>query len=685
MKKLGQASLANAFGYSSKKETIKNTNTQKNFSYISKYMLAFATPLRTIYAMIKNVIPYLIPFILAIFTFIGMIGPLTVINKPKPKLPTILLYNHIDVDTSQYTTFKERYYHVSTKQFEDHLRILKNRGLKILTRDEFNNALKTPHTMPDNAVLLVFSNGFSTIPQNALPLLKQYQAPALVFYNPAFIGREGFMVPDQVSQLTENNIAVTEPNTALLMNPEARYEVSGVIERPQFEDLLPNPLHNSPRWAFFVSLLVFFLVYVSFRAPRYALLLPVLMLPTYLFRFTVFGIPVTLLEAVLLATILGTYVMHGKELLRTLRVWPYLAPTIVFLVAGILATAAAQNKIQAVGGLKVLIIEPILFAVAVNYWYQTQNTLKRLFFFALTVSATVIAAVALANYFQNGAYVNFDLTRLTTYFGNPNYLASFLLAGLTATLYLILYTTAKIRFAVACAFLLQAIAFYFTRSDTATLALLVSVIFLVFTKYHKKLPHTRIILPVFVILALVISFFMFVLISSPFFTPWLEAGKLQTLLSRAYIYQTAFKIIHAFPLFGVGPLNFHEAYTTFVSLDSPEKNVALAHNTLLDFWTQFGILGLLAYLWLLIRLVRICVSSRIKPSIAFGTSAIVLALTLHGMFDSQYHKNDYAVIFWLMIALATFSDSSSTPYEVSSSPTPPKKGTSKSLETKDKK
>jgi len=75
------------------------------------------------------------------------------------------------------------------------------------------------------------------------------------------------------------------------------------------------------------------------------------------------------------------------------------------------------------------------------------------------------------------------------------------------------------------------------------------------------------------------------------------------------------------------------------------------HNILLNFWSETGLLGLIAFGWILwtwFGYAKGRVSAR--PLLVL---APLIALLVHGLVDVPYFKNDLAMAFWMIIALST--------------------------------
>jgi O-antigen ligase len=108
------------------------------------------------------------------------------------------------------------------------------------------------------------------------------------------------------------------------------------------------------------------------------------------------------------------------------------------------------------------------------------------------------------------------------------------------------------------------------------------------------------------------------------------------------------------PLTGVGlsgypiALEPHHTYTQYEIFQYP-------HNIFLNIWTELGLLGLLAFAILSFTILRTQVPTLHSPfsSSLISTPAFfaLLEMTVHGLVDVPYFKNDLAVLTWLLLAL----------------------------------
>jgi len=136
--------------------------------------------------------------------------------------------------------------------------------------------------------------------------------------------------------------------------------------------------------------------------------------------------------------------------------------------------------------------------------------------------------------------------------------------------------------------------------------------------------------------------------------------------ARLEIWQTSLLIFKEHPILGVGLNNFENVYRETiprVAFPPLEWLVAQPHNLYLALLTQIGLLGFLAFLWIIIKFFKsVFQQSNQILTTYYLLLASMSAILLHGLIDTPYFKNDLSVIFWLIIALLIIQ-SQQTPAE----------------------
>lgn len=81
------------------------------------------------------------------------------------------------------------FYTLSQKAFERHLSILRDRGLRFVSAQEYLESLGKEGRSSRDSVLLTFDDAFISFQTNALPILERLGASAALFVPTGFIGR----------------------------------------------------------------------------------------------------------------------------------------------------------------------------------------------------------------------------------------------------------------------------------------------------------------------------------------------------------------------------------------------------------------------------------------------------------------------------------------------------------------
>ena len=390
---------------------------------------------------------------------------------------------------------------------------------------------------------------------------------------------------------------------------------------------------------------------------KYLIALIAVALPAYLIRFSLFGVPTTLLEILIyLVFVIGLFKIEKAREVSSKFWWP----VGLLLVAAAISVWVSPDKHIALGQFKALFLDPILVV-----WLTLSYLNKEDF-------SLVFGSLALSGLYVSGFsfYQKFigDLTsdgRIVGIFGySPNYTALFLgpIIAICFAYALELVTRRievknrlmKIYFCFAVVILGFA-AVYLSVSRGALLALLGAIIFYLILHFWPKIKDkiwVKIGLLVFIVILLISSWLVF----RPNFMLSPEAGSRITSSNnvRFQIWQTSVELIEKHPILGIGLGNYQNAFDQLthnrVNFSAFITPWALsAHNIFLMFWLSTGLLGIIAFVWLLVNF--------FKTGTKFNENALsraimtgMIALILQGMVDTQYFKNDLSLLFWLFIA-----------------------------------
>ena len=117
------------------------------------------------------------------------------------------------------------------------------------------------------------------------------------------------------------------------------------------------------------------------------------------------------------------------------------------------------------------------------------------------------------------------------------------------------------------------------------------------------------------------------------------------------------------PAFGAGLNAYPQALAPYHNSTQYEI-FQYPHNIVLNIWTELGLLGLIAFgllAWLTWRSVTPTTKNSQQKTLLLAAFAALLTMTIHGLVDVPYFKNDLSVMVWILFAvLATTSHANKT-------------------------
>lgn len=423
------------------------------------------------------------------------------------------------------------------------------------------------------------------------------------------------------------------------------------------------------------ALLLFALL--SYFHHRAAVILLAGLLPAYLLRFSVFGIPTNFFELAIIVVALAGLVQpairsHWITAWRRLP-FAFLLLTLFFILAASLSTLISPHPLTSLGILKSWILIPILFGwliYSVTLWRgegwvnccaRRSPALAGRRLGKLKIINTLLAsgvAVSVIGLFQV-----FTLDRVKSVYDVPASLALFLAPLLVIALW-------QKRWLYAAPIALALLA---TQSVAALIAVALTLllgIILWANSYQKKRS----------LLALTLV----LILATAYLTSTGRLGYLarspNSISVRRQLWSISWELIKKHPVLGIGLGTFepayqqklHERFSRQSSLQSaplPEFVFRDPHNWILSFWLNTGLLGLLSFaglhVWTFLKLFENCRARRsseffeerrlgklkIVNSSAAALAAALVALALFGLADTIYWKNDLAALHWLLLAL----------------------------------
>lgn len=408
-----------------------------------------------------------------------------------------------------------------------------------------------------------------------------------------------------------------------------------------------------------ILLLLFILLYIWIAWVRFDVGVAILFatLSSYLFRFSIGGLPTTVLELLVVSTILiGLYKFRPdiKPLLQSLRQRkPFLIGTGLLILGATIGVAVSSSTTSALGEWKAFYIEPLLLAFVLALAYRDNKRIERRVLQGISIAAVVLSLFTMWQTLAGGVFVPSGFWqsdgsfRATGWFGFPNGVAILLGLSYFPVLYYINKKNNKQKKRTRKKILITLLflaAISMAKSSGAMLGILagLTLLFAITTKYTKHIIIAAIILAVGIIAL-----------------PGSSSLKQEVLLQnrsgqiRISMWQDTAKLLASSPLVGTGLASYSDSIKPYHTEVSGEQVEIFhhPHNIFLTMWVNTGIIGLVGFILLLIGIITHLVRTKQWYYLAFFTAFIVM-----GLVDSPYIKNDWSILFWSVALLSLLKE-----------------------------
>ena len=408
------------------------------------------------------------------------------------------------------------------------------------------------------------------------------------------------------------------------------------------------------------------------------------LLPTYLLRFKIGPLPMTVLEELILLTtaiwLIKQYPQPWANLrsrAKNWRAYPLTIEIIIVLLVAWLALVIGGNTTSGLGLWKAYFIEPIL--VFILFWNVPRGTknIERGYLF-LAGSLLLVSLVAGYQYLTGDLIANLfwadeATRRATSVFGYPNAVGLFAGPVSLALLGFLVYRLKQIKkwfnwvnLLLAASIILGWLAIFWAQSEGAMIGLLVALVVLglIASRWSRLV----------VLVAVIIVGVMI----------WQRSDYLDTIKQKVQLadlsgqirqsqWQETWQMLgDGRWLNGAGLANYQAMVEPYhhegIWIKSADKKAKPSwqpleiylypHNVFLNFWSELGLVGLIifAWLWLKVTIINFLNFWRYHRHnklvwLSWGLFGAWLATLVHGLVDVPYFKNDLAVLFWLGLAM----------------------------------
>lgn len=398
------------------------------------------------------------------------------------------------------------------------------------------------------------------------------------------------------------------------------------------------------------------------------------------------------LGAFLIALILGTAPFFSTNQIGTLLVaiagyWLLLTITdevkqgltaihllvLLYWFIAVIATAFSPVKLAAVEGLLKLTLNLFFFAFTSRILRSPKLTgpvITTLLLTALVVSIygirqQIFGAEQLATWNDPTSDLAGD-TRVYSYLGNPNLLASYLLPSIAFGASAFFVWRGLVRKSLAVVITLaNAACLFFTESRGGWIGLVVLFITFMLLLYFWFLPTFSPFWQKWLLPMVLGSFALLVLAAIVVVAPLrirvlsIFAGRGDSSNNfRMNVWESVINMIKAYPILGIGPGNdaFKKIYPLFMR---PKYSALSAYSVYLETLVETGVIGFTCFMWLIVTTISQGVNKLIylrdrKDTQGFwliAAIATMAGLMSHGFVDTVWYRPQVSTLWWFTLAL----------------------------------
>lgn len=374
---------------------------------------------------------------------------------------------------------------------------------------------------------------------------------------------------------------------------------------------------------------------------------------SYVLRGTFLHVPYTVLELFLVATLVSYVVekLRAGERFPDPRRMPYFWPLLLLLLAASVSVVMAPDHRAAAGIWKAYFVEPVLVAYVLADVLRTREHLEKLvaafFFGAIVVSVLNVMVFLFALGVHKPHLVEQPPVMI---YLTPNATGLFLgpLLAMAAALAAFGSARERNRSLVFMAIALPAFVLSFSRG--AWLGITVALVFLAWHHSRRPLVLGAIGLAAAAALAL------------PPIRHRLKAefdphDPFNTVNLRMDLWRATYQMMRTgrHPIFGTGLSGFKHDIRPFKAAAGYNEDLIYPHNVFLDFYTETGLLGLVAFTWLVVEWARrtyrtLRAQSLMRPYY-LGLAAASVTILVHGLLDVPFFKNDLAFLTLALVGM----------------------------------
>ena len=402
-------------------------------------------------------------------------------------------------------------------------------------------------------------------------------------------------------------------------------------------------------------LLFFLLAWKNFRL---AIILFIIFLPTYLIRFTIGPLPSTALELSFGALALAWLIKYSRHDFKNILAISQKHKILfiafdIFFLASVVSVSISDLFILSLGVWRAYFLEPMIFFLILigrKESIKTTDLVWGLGFSTLSISVYSVIQKFTGWGIATPEWTSEATRRVTAFFSSPNAVGLYLAPILILVVVLMIKKKQKsknLEFWVAASIAaLSVVAIFFTKSQGTWIGLGAGVLVFLFFWGYKKIAIAMAV--VGVILALLIPSVR----QAVLFKDQASQNRLRLLgYTEIFLSKSPANFI-----LGTGLGEFFRKVQKPYYNDKIMERLIFPHSIFLNFWTETGLVGMLATITILGYVFYL--ANKIRKNnrlIGAGLIGALTVLVVHGLVDVPYFKNDLSFLFWIIIAVALFS------------------------------
>lgn len=402
---------------------------------------------------------------------------------------------------------------------------------------------------------------------------------------------------------------------------------------------------------------------------KYLFGLTVLLLPTYVLKFSLFGFSTN----VLMVWIFGLWVMFGLWLFYRKEWFEFARYKIemdfrfkillgLFLLAGTLSLFVGGFSVPKLGQFIVLVVQPVSVFMMLRYLVRKDESakefIKNIFYLFLGVSGLY----AILQYFTlTGLPMDFwgnsnEPKRAVSFWIHPNFYSLFVVPVMAFLIGDLEYRIKNVKaignrdeaidqksnyknVLMIVAWVVSGVGLLLSLSRGGWIGLFFAGVVFLIVKANRKMIFSGVVVAVIgVVIFMAVPNFRYRLLL-PFY------GE-KSAVARFSLWETGVKMVSDAPVLGKGLAGFGNNWEKYNS-DPNLEHYNFPHNIILNFWVDFGLLGVLSIMGLFVYGIINGIKNRTNLY-WFGLMLALVAIFTHGLIDIPYLKNDLAVVFWIL-------------------------------------